>query len=145
MKMLLSALMIATLCAATIRSAAQSPVPFDIVEATVDDVQTALRSGQVTCRSLVEHGSHSLSVMSTCGWPQAGRAKNVDLIPSKGPRRLGPSLEVIFSLLSSSSKMCLERSKCPPKCDLSAMGRLKSLLRLVVRTQTWVRFGPLTT
>jgi Asp-tRNA(Asn)/Glu-tRNA(Gln) amidotransferase A subunit family amidase len=31
-----------------------SPTAFDIVEATVDDVQTALRSGRVTCRELVD-------------------------------------------------------------------------------------------
>jgi Asp-tRNA(Asn)/Glu-tRNA(Gln) amidotransferase A subunit family amidase len=32
----------------------QSPTAFDIVEATVDDVQAALRSGRVTCRELVD-------------------------------------------------------------------------------------------
>ena len=36
------------------RSASPAPTPFNIVEATIDDVQAALRSRQITCRSLVE-------------------------------------------------------------------------------------------
>src|SRR5262245_11011987 len=58
--LLIAALGIATLCDATILSTAQSrsntepPGRFDVVEATIDDVQAALRSEQVTCRGLVE-------------------------------------------------------------------------------------------
>ncbi len=40
----------------TAQSQSKSPAPtsFDIVEATIDDVQAALRSGTVTCRALVD-------------------------------------------------------------------------------------------
>ena len=36
------------------RSAGHEPPPFNVVEATIDDVQTAIRSRQLTCRRLVE-------------------------------------------------------------------------------------------
>ncbi|MGD9902867.1 MAG: amidase family protein [Vicinamibacterales bacterium] len=34
---------------------AQAPPPFEVVEASIADIQTALRAGRITCRGLVEH------------------------------------------------------------------------------------------
>src|SRR5262245_54354922 len=39
---------------AQLQSNSGAPTAFDIVEATVDDVQAALRSGRATCRELVD-------------------------------------------------------------------------------------------
>jgi hypothetical protein len=55
----LSAIIVVVMLASPSSAAAQAPSPastptgFHFLEATIDDVQAALKSGQLTCRTLV--------------------------------------------------------------------------------------------
>jgi amidase len=76
-----SLLFIMSKASAQTHAASTTPPVFHLLEATIDDVQTALRSGQTTCRGLVE-----LNLKRIAAYDKSGPALNA--VQTINPRAL---------------------------------------------------------
>jgi hypothetical protein len=98
-----------------------APVVFHLLDATIDDVQTALRSGRLTCRELVE-----LYLKRIAAYDKSGPGLNA--VQTINPRALEEAdrLDAAFkasgpigalTVFPFSSKINLRRQICRPPTD----------------------------
>ena len=138
--------------------AAASPIAFHLLEATIDDVHAALKSGQITCQALVElylrrietynKSGPSLNAIQTINPHALHEAERLDAAMMTSPGSVG-SLHCIPVLVKDQ----VETSDMPttfgstlfkdfvPQRDATIVAKMKQVGAVILATTTMGEFG----